>query len=94
MSTVRWVGLDVHAETIAAAMAESSGEVRSAGVIPNRPDSLRVAGLQAPRGVALVTAVTLVADVGRSSRFASPRQLMGYRGLGPREHSSGGRRSR
>ncbi len=32
----RWVGLDVHAETIAVAVAEQDGEVRSLGIIPNR----------------------------------------------------------
>ena len=31
MSTVRFVGLDVHAETIAIALAEPGGEVRSVG---------------------------------------------------------------
>jgi hypothetical protein len=41
MSTVRFIGLDVHADTIAVAMAEPSGEVRSMGVIPNRPESIR-----------------------------------------------------
>lgn len=34
MSTVRCVGLDVHAETIAVAVAEPDGEVRSLGVTP------------------------------------------------------------
>jgi hypothetical protein len=33
--------LDVHAETIAIAVAEQDGEVRSVGVIPNRPESIR-----------------------------------------------------
>lgn len=37
----RFVGMDVHAETIAVAVAESSGEVRSVGTIPNRPESVR-----------------------------------------------------
>jgi transposase len=37
----RFVGLDVHAETIAVAVAEKGGEVRSLGVIPNRPDAVR-----------------------------------------------------
>ena len=37
----RFVGLDVHAETIAVAVAEPDGEVRSLGVIPNRPESVR-----------------------------------------------------
>src|SRR5207245_10407843 len=41
MSNVRFIGLDVHAETIAAAVAEPDGEVRSLGVIPNRPESVR-----------------------------------------------------
>lgn len=41
MKKVRFVGLDVHAETIAVAVAEPSGEVRSLGVIPNRMDSVR-----------------------------------------------------
>ena len=34
MSKVQFVGLDVHAETIAVAVAETGGEVRSLGVIP------------------------------------------------------------
>src|ERR1017187_456303 len=38
---VRFLGLDVHAETIAVAIAEPEGEVRSLGTIPNRVDSLR-----------------------------------------------------
>ena len=41
MNRVRFVGLDVHADTIAAAVAEMDGEVRSLGVIPNRAESIR-----------------------------------------------------
>lgn len=41
MSNVRFIGLDVHAETIAVAAAEPTGEVRSLGVIPNRIESIR-----------------------------------------------------
>src|SRR5437762_13802576 len=41
MSNVRFVGLDVHAETIVVAVAESAGEVRTLGTIPNRPDAIR-----------------------------------------------------
>src|SRR5579864_6549726 len=41
MSKLRFVGLDVHAETIAVAVAEKGGEVRSMGVIPNRLESVR-----------------------------------------------------
>ena len=41
MKKVRCIGLDVHADTIAIAVAEPDGEVRSLGVIPNRPESIR-----------------------------------------------------
>jgi hypothetical protein len=41
MTKVRFLGLDVHADTIAVAVAEPGGEVRSLGVIPNRAESLR-----------------------------------------------------
>ena len=41
MKRIRFVGLDVHAETIAVAVAEQDGEVRSIGVIPNRFESIR-----------------------------------------------------
>jgi len=37
----RFVGLDVHAATIAAAVAEPTGEVRELGVIPNEPEAVR-----------------------------------------------------
>jgi transposase len=38
---VRFLGLDVLAETIAVAVAEPDGEVRSLGTIPNRGESIR-----------------------------------------------------
>src|SRR6266568_4510237 len=38
---LRFLGLDVHAETIAVAVAEPDGEVRSLGTIPNRSESIR-----------------------------------------------------
>ena len=38
---LRFLGLDVHAETIAVAVAEPDGEVRSLGTIPNRVESIR-----------------------------------------------------
>ena len=38
---VRFLGLDVHAETIAVALAEPDGEVRSLGTIANREESIR-----------------------------------------------------
>jgi transposase len=42
--------------------------------------------IQAMRGAALITAVTIVAGVGDFSRFGNPRQLMAYLGLVPSEH--------
>ena len=48
-----------------------------------------VHALQALRGMALVAAATLMAELGDITRFANPRQLMAYLGLVPSEHSSG-----
>jgi transposase len=48
-----------------------------------------VAALQTMRGIALVNAASLIAELGDLSRFANPRQLMAYLGLVPSEHSSG-----
>jgi transposase len=53
-----------------------------------------IEGLQALRGIARVSAVTIVAEVGELSRFTRAPQLMGYGGLGPREDSSGTRTRR
>ena len=53
-----------------------------------------VSALQALRGVAKMTAVTIVAEVGQLSRFPTARQLMGYSGAVASEHSSGERTSR
>lgn len=48
-----------------------------------------VEGLMALRGCRLVTAMTVVAELGDITRFDSPRQLMKYLGLVPSETSSG-----
>ena len=48
-----------------------------------------VAALQTMRGMALVNAATVIAELGDLSRFANPRQLVAYLGLVPSEHSSG-----
>jgi transposase len=53
-----------------------------------------VEGLMALRGVNLVTAMTIVAELGDLSRFESPGQLMSHLGLVPSEHSSGERQKR
>jgi transposase len=51
-----------------------------------------VQALQALRGVQLIAAITLVAELQDFLRFAHPRQLMAYVGLVPGEHSSGPKR--
>lgn len=53
-----------------------------------------VAALQALRGVSMVTAATLVAEIGDITRFSNPRQLMAYLGLVPSEYSSGAKTRR
>jgi transposase len=51
-----------------------------------------VSALQACRGIQLIHAVRIVAELGDLSRFSHPRQLMGYLGLIPSEDSSGEQR--
>jgi len=58
-------------------------------LLPNWSMAPVVTALQAMRGIALVVAVTVVAEVGDFRRFANARQLMAYLGLVPSEHSSG-----
>ena len=53
-----------------------------------------VRALQAMRGIDLVSAVGLVAEIGDIARFDHPRKLMGYLGLVPSESSSGERVNR
>src|SRR3712207_5206550 len=50
-----------------------------------------VAACQATRGVAFLSAVTFVAEIGDVRRFDDPRQLMAYLGLVPSESSTGER---
>jgi len=60
------------------------------------PEKMRavVEGLQALRGIAKISAVTIVAELGEVSRFNKPRQLMGYSGTVSSENSSGERTRR
>lgn len=51
-----------------------------------------VKAIQAMRGVRLLIAVGMVAELGDLTRFDHPRKLMSYLGLIPSEHSSGGKR--
>ena len=51
-----------------------------------------VKAIQALRGVRLLVATGVVAELGDLTRFDHPRKLMSYLGLVPSEHSSGGKR--
>ncbi|CEF49029.1 unnamed protein product [uncultured bacterium] len=64
--------------------------------VQTAPARMRVVidALQALRGIALVSAVTIASEVGELSRFAKPRQLMGYSGAVASEDSSGERTRR
>jgi transposase len=78
---------------VEAAMARRDRlEAHIEAVLPEWSLGPVVRALQALRGVALVAAATLVAELGDITRFTNPRQLMAYLGLVPSEHSSGGTR--
>ncbi|AZB42459.1 IS110 family transposase [Bacillus sp. FJAT-42376] len=51
--------------------------------------ALKIQALQCLRGVALVTASSVVAEIGSFKRFPTPNHFMGYVGLIPSEYSSG-----
>jgi transposase len=70
-------------QAIEDAVAQASPEIRAV-----------IEALQALRGVAHMTAATVVSELGSLARFENPRQLMGYSGLVPREFSSGSRTQR
>lgn len=102
---LEWLKRSVHFEHAAqeATLADYLNEVERAGerierleraidsAIEGVPKRLRavVDALQALRGIARVSAVTIAAELGELSRFSHARQLMGYSGAVSREHSSG-----
>ena len=53
-----------------------------------------IEALMALRGVNLLTATTIIAEIGDLHRFESAPQLMAYLGLVPSEHSSGPKQTR
>lgn len=60
-----------------------------AELVPSWSLAWLVEALQALRGYRLINAASLVAEIGDPRRFASPRELMGYLGMVPSEHSTG-----
>jgi len=53
-----------------------------------------VQALMTMRGVRMIVAVTVIAELGDLTRFENPKQLMSYLGLTPCEYSSGERQRR
>lgn len=72
---------------------------RVAGLVGEMHNALKIWSLRpvienliALRGIDIITAMTVMAELGDISRFDSPRQLMAFLGLVPSEYSSGGKR--
>lgn len=53
-----------------------------------------VLGLQAFKGIKVLTASAIIAEIGDLRRFATAKQFASFLGLTPAEHSSGGTRNR
>jgi transposase len=70
-----------------ARVARLTGQIRE--LLPQWRRAPFVTAYQALRGVSLLVAATVVAEVGDLSRFTNPKELMAYLGLVPSEHSSG-----
>jgi transposase len=80
----------VHEVEHAAARIERL-DLAIAEAVKSVPPKMRrvIEALQALRGIAQVSAVTIVSELGEISRFPGARQLMGYGGIVASEHSSG-----
>jgi transposase len=88
--TVHHIVLEDYIAAVEAAEARRDRlTAQIAAMLPEWTLAPVVAALQTMRGMALVNAATLTAELGDLSRFANPRQLMAYLGLVPSEHSSG-----
>ena len=79
-------------ETGTTRLKKLEGEVKQAATTGRH--AALIAALQSLRGVGVITAMTLVAELGDLGRFPTPRPLMAYLGLVPSEHSSGGSQRR
>jgi transposase len=64
------------------------------GVARKEPYAKLVGRLSCLRGISTLSALALLAEIGDFRRFDSPRQLMAFVGLVPREYSSGGKEKR
>lgn len=89
-SPIQQIVLQEYIEAVKALQRQVAGlEKQMREVLPGWSLAPVVEGLMALRGVSLITAMTILAELGDISRFDSPRQLMAYLGLVPGEDSSG-----
>jgi len=87
---VHYLVLEDYVQAVEAAAARRDRlTTQITAMLPDWTLAPLVAALQTMRGMALVNAATLIAELGDLSRFANPRQLMAYLGLVPCEHSRG-----
>lgn len=94
-SPVRQLVFEEYVDTIKEAQRRVAGlEEQMRQVLADWSLGPVVKALMALRGVKLVAAMTVMAELGDLSRFDNPRQLMAYLGLVPSEHSSGETRRR
>jgi transposase len=77
-----------HANDRVRRLEEAIGEAVKLAPSPMREV---IHALQAMRGIAKISAVTIVSELGQISRFVGARQLMGYSGAVASEDSSGKR---
>jgi transposase len=63
-----------------------------AELLPQSPWALTARRLMCLRGIDVLSAAGLCAEIGDFSRFRHPEQLMSYLGVTPSEHSSGSQR--
>ncbi|ATJ81542.1 IS110 family transposase [Halomonas beimenensis] len=90
---VQQIVLEEYVDAVKDAQRRVAGlEEQMEAALPGWSLAAVVEAVQAMRGVSLITAMTVLAELGDISRFDSPRQLMAYLGLVPSEHSSGGSR--
>ena len=90
---VQQIVLQEYIEAVREAQRRVAGlERQMEATLPDWSLAPVVEAIQAMRGVSLITAMTVMAELGDISRFDSPCQLMAYLGLVPSEHSSGGSR--
>jgi len=91
--TVHYIVLEDLIATVEAATARRDRlEQHIEATLPDWSLAPVVHALQSLRGLRLVAAAVLVAELGDITRFDSPRQLMAYLGLVPSEASSGSKR--